>query len=208
MEFISLPNKDFLVPALCPNCSVANNPFTAEIAKLSIQEGHSIAYHHRCNVCNKYHVTLQEVTESGNHTVLLCYPDKTPTSHIDNLFITHTPSFVSVYSEAQRAEQEKYHKLAGMGYRSSIECLIKDYALLFELDTIENISKMNFNNCINKYLKEDELLQNAVHTVRKIGNDYTHWGNTYDMPLETLKSYVEIVISIFKSKLMMKFSPV
>lgn len=99
--------------------------------------------------------------------------------------------------------------IAGTGYRSAIECLIKDYALDFKLDDKEYLSnpKLSFNNAIDRYVKDDELLNGALHFIREVGNDYTHWDKSSSISLHTMKLYVEIIIQIFKSKFMMKYLP-
>ena len=99
--------------------------------------------------------------------------------------------------------------IAGTGYRSAIECLIKDYALAFELDTKEYLSdpKFTFNNAIDRYVKDDDLLKSALHFIRIVGNGYTHWNKSTSISLSQLKNYVDIIIQIFKSKFMLKFLP-
>lgn len=197
------------IPKTCPNCSIGNNPTTAYITKLDLKDGHVFALHHRCVSCKKKHMTLQHYVSHSNKGILeIVYPNKVVTD-IDPIFIEHAPRFVEFYSEAVEAEKLGLINIAGTGYRSAIECLIKDYALHFELDSKEFLSQPNFsfNNAIDKYIKDDELLKGTLHFVRKVGNNFTHWNKETDIPLETLKSYVEIIIQIFKSKFMMKYLP-
>ena len=138
----------------------------------------------------------------------LVYPNKIVTD-IDRLFIDHAPRFVEFYSEAIEAEKMGLENIAGTGYRSAIECLIKDYALAFELDTKEYLSdpKFTFNNAIDRYVKDDDLLKSALHFIRIVGNGYTHWNKSTSISLSQLKNYVDIIIQIFKSKFMLKFLP-
>ena len=185
------------------------NPTNNEAGKLEIQEGYIITLHHRCPSCKKYHMTNQEyLRQSDETTMALVYPNKVVTD-IDRLFIDHAPRFVEFYSEAIEAEKMGLENIAGTGYRSAIECLIKDYALDFGLDDKEYLSspKLSFNNAIDRYIKDDELLKGALHFIREVGNDYTHWDKNSSISLLTMKHYVEIIIQIFKSKFMMKYLP-
>ena len=195
------------IPQTCPYCGIGNNPTNNEAGHLKTAEGYIFSMHHRCPSCKKIHMSSQEYTGNSETTMLLVYPNRV-IENIDSLFITHAPNFVQMYSEAIQAEKDGLTKIAGMGYRLSIECLIKDYALDFGLDKEENIAKQNFNNSIDRYMKEDELLKGSIHVVRKIGNDYSHWKKEYDLPFATLKAYVEIVIQAFKIKFMMKYPPI
>ena len=197
------------IPQSCPLCGIGNNPTTNEVGRLEIQEGYVFTLHHRCPACKKYHMTNQEyLNQDDKTTMILVYPNKVVID-IDDLFIEHAPRFVEFYSEAVEAEKMGLENIAGTGYRSAIECLIKDYALAFELDDKEYLSdpKLTFNNAIDRYVKNDDLLKGALHFIRTVGNDYTHWNKSTSISLPQLKNYVDIIIQIFKSKFMMKFLP-
>ena len=197
------------IPKTCPLCGIGNNPSTNEAGRLEIEEGYIFTLHHRCPACKKYHMTNQEYLNKDDKTTMaLVYPNKV-VSDIDRLFIDHAPRFVEFYSEAIEAEKMGLENIAGTGYRSAIECLIKDYALAFELDTKEYLSdpKLTFNNAIDRYVKDDDLLKGALHFIRTVGNDYTHLNKSTSISLPELKNYVDIIIQIFKSKFMLKFLP-
>lgn len=197
------------IPQSCPLCGIGNNPTTNEVGRLEIQEGYVFTLHHRCPACKKYHMTNQEyLNQDDKTTMILVYPNKVVID-IDDLFIEHAPRFVEFYSEALEAEKMGLENIAGTGYRSAIECLIKDYALAFELDDKEYLSdpKLTFNNAIDRYVKNDDLLKGALHFIRTVGNGYTHWNKSTSISLPQLKNYVDIIIQIFKSKFMLKFLP-
>lgn len=190
------------IPKTCPNCGVGNNPNN----HCQISYDDFAIYSHFCSPCKKYHYTVQGEMTNDERKLLFFYPNKA-TVNIDSIFIEHAPRFTEFYSEAVEAEKLGLENIAATGYRSAIECLIKDYALDFNLATREEISKLILNNAIDSYLKDDELLQRTLHFIRKIGNHYTHWDKDTDISLSTLKNYVDIIVSIFKSKFMMKYLP-
>jgi len=197
------------IPQTCPWCGIGNNPTNNEAGKIEIQEGYIFSMHHRCPACKKYHMTNQEyLHQADKTTMVLVYPNKVVTD-IDRLFIEYAPRFVEFYSEAIEAEKSGLENIAGTGYRSAVECLIKDYALAFELDTKEYLSdpKLTFNNAIDRYVKDDDLLKGALHFIRTVGNGYTHWNKSTSISLPELKNYVDIIIQIFKSKFMLKDLP-
>ncbi len=192
------------IPKYCPNCGVGNNPDNKFVASAD----DCAVYSHFCNPCKKYHYTIQDKLIDSQRKMLLVYPNKSVVN-IDPLFIKYAPRFVEFYSEAIEAEKLGLENIAGTGYRSAVECLIKDYALHFELDDKEYLAdpKFSFNNAIDRYIKDDDLLKGALHFIREVGNHYTHWSKETDIPLEVLKSYVEIILQIFKSKFMLKHLP-
>lgn len=203
--------KQIEVPKLCPNCGVANNPTsvtTSQGVNTLHEKGKIHLILHRCPVCNKYHVTIQEMADEKSPFKCIMYYPKYTAPGIDKLLLEHCPNFVKFYSEAVEAENNELYNIAAIGLRASIECLIKDYAVDFNLDSEEKIAKQKFNNVIDMYIKDDDLLKGSLHFIRKIGNDYTHWKSEYDIPYYELKSYVEIVIQVFTSKLKMKYPPI
>ena len=70
--------------------------------------------------------------------------------------------------------------------------------MAFGLDTKEYLSdpKLTFNNAIDKYVKDDDLLKGALHFIRTVGNDYTHWNKSTSISLPVLKNYVDIIVQI------------
>lgn len=197
------------IPQTCPWCGIGNNPTNTEAGKIETREGYIFSMYHHCPACKKYHMTNQEyLRQADKTTMVLVYPNKVVTD-IDRLFIEYAPRFVEFYSEAIEAEENGLENIAGTGYRSAVECLIKDYALAFELDTKEYLSdpKLTFNNAIDRYVKDDDLLKGALHFIRTVGNDYTHWNKRTSISLLVLKNYVDIIVQIFKSKFMLKDLP-
>lgn len=197
------------IPKTCPNCGIGNNPTTSSVATTSFADYYILCFNHYCVACKKTHQSMQKFfTNDKNSEMILVYPNKTIVE-IDSIFIKHAPRFVEFYSEAVEAEKLGLVNIAGTGYRSAIECLIKDYALHFGLDDKEYLSnpKFSFNNAIDRYVKDDDLLKGALHFIREVGNNYTHWDKSTDISLPVLKSYVEIIIQIFKSKFMLKHLP-
>ncbi|MGY3717642.1 DUF4145 domain-containing protein [Sutcliffiella cohnii] len=195
------------VPFLCPHCGVSNNPITSYLSSYQYELGkHLLALNHKCTGCEKNTFSLQMI-ENGSVSLLNCYPDTIKTS-FDNLIVNMSPRFVELYKQASAAEQFNHIDLAGMGYRASLEILIKDYALYFELDSKEEISKLNLNRVIGKYFKSEESIIPA-DVVRKLGNDYAHWEKEHEgLPLEILKKYLDIFVKQIEVKLMLKHPPV
>jgi hypothetical protein len=202
-----LQNITIEIPYLCPHCKVSNNPVTNHLFVHSYQTGEVLSgFIHRCTSCAKLHFSLQMI-KGKSASFISGFPS---TEHVTfgELISEMSPRFVDLYNQANTSEENSHFDLAGMGYRASLEVLIKDYALEFELDSKEEISKLNLNNAIGKYFKSEESIISA-DVVRKLGNGYAHWENEHDdLPLEVLKTYLEIFIKQIEVKLMLKNPPV
>lgn len=195
-------NKLIEIPVLCPNCGVSNNPattFVGSIDKMAF-------FKHRCTLCDKFHYSLQEY-KSDQGTCRALYPNQQP-SNLPPQIVSFSPRFVKMYRDAEFAEDNDSIDLAGIGYRASLEILLKDYALEFKLDSYEEIAQTTLNNAISKYFRTDIDTQSAADVVRILGNDYAHWEQKEDRDIEVLKSYLDIFVQIIKTKLMLKNPPV
>ncbi len=117
------------IPKTCPNCGIGNNPTTHTVANLNFSSFYILSYSHFCSVCKKHHQSMQKWIPNNSETeMLMVYPNQTIVE-VDQLFVEFAPRFVEFYSEAVEAEKIGLSNIAGTGYRSAIECLIKDYAL-------------------------------------------------------------------------------
>ena len=213
MEFKKIPysyasytattDSSIEIPFLCPNCGVSNNPSN----NLLILHSETLFFAHYCTACNKEHYSIQQTSADKIYYIASLYPNQQPTD-LPKLVVEHFPRFSKMYGDAEQAEQYGATDLAGIGYRASLEILIKDYALEFELDPKESIAKLNLNNAIAHYFKDNNPIFNTAEVVRILGNDYTHWEQVETVGLETMKSYLDIFISYIKTQLMMKYPPV
>ncbi|WP_411765862.1 DUF4145 domain-containing protein [Staphylococcus shinii] len=104
-------------------------------------------------------------------------------------------------------QNQNFTDLAATGYRSALEILIKDYALDFNLDTQEQISKLNLNNVISKYFKNENDALISADVVRIMGNSFTHWDKDQDASLDEIKYYMHIFINYIEMKLRLKTPP-
>lgn len=212
---------DFLIPNLCPNCGVSNNPANSIATYIVINKYERIGFlTHKCLSCNKTHYSIQRLSLDQNTQTtpkLLClYPNKKEKRQFHKLIEELSPRFVNVYHQAQMAEQNEAYIIAGMGYRAALEILIKDYVLNILQEDKNKISKMKLADCIVHYFKGDAesnvALFNAADVVRIFGNDFAHWEHPEDFSeqesINYIKSYLDIFISTIKTKLMCFNPPV
>lgn len=107
-----------------------------------------------------------------------------------------SPDFVSIYNESLQAEAQGMTSICGMGYRKSLEFLVKDYAIHLNTDTpkeIDKIKSMPLSACIQKYVDTPKIKTLATASAW-LGNDETHYVRKHkDYGLKQLKTFVSAV---------------
>lgn len=101
-------------------------------------------------------------------------------------------TFVEIYTQATTAEAEKLFQIAGVGYRKSLEFLIKDYAIRNHPDEEEDIKKMMLGSVISGYLSDFPKLKNLAKAATWIGNDETHYVRRHtDKDIQSMKAFIK-----------------
>lgn len=85
-----------------------------------------------------------------------------------------SPTFVSVFHEAEEAAHMGLTQIAGPGYRKAFEFLIKDYAKSLAPDRREQIAKAFSGVVVSEYIT-DPRIQSVAKRTLWLGNDETHY---------------------------------
>ncbi len=193
------------IPKYCPQCGAVNNPITNVLNRQNVKTSDKneliVTASHYCNACDKAHLTVQLEVSDGSYVIKVVYPETQPSSLPEEIS-TLSPRFVKIYGDSEAAEQRGATELAGTGYRSALEILIKDYALKYIETDKEQVAKLSLSSAIEKYFSGDSF--NAAEVVRILGNDYTHWVQQYDFNLSQLKAYLDIFVGHIKMQVMLK----
>lgn len=117
-----------------------------------------------------------------------------------------SPSFVGIYSEAEKAEMQGLKLICGPGYRKALEFLIKDYVVrgLKPLDDakpdikeaaekkIEAIKTTPLGNVITAHVADGRVKEVAARAVW-LGNDETHYLRKWeDKDLKDLRLLIRL----------------
>ena len=104
--------------------------------------------------------------------------------------------FVSIYNQAYFAEQINLDQICGVGYRKSLEFLIKDYLISKETEkqVKENIRKKFLNNCIQDHVQNDNI-KNVAKRAVWLGNDETHYVRVWaNKDVKNLKQLIDLTV--------------
>jgi len=104
-------------------------------------------------------------------------------------------SFSEIYNESYSAEQMDLFEICGVGYRKSLEFLIKDYISIGKNDEeTETIKKSSLASCIENYVT-DTKIKSVAKRASWLGNDETHYYRKWkDKSLEDLKKLIELTV--------------
>lgn len=103
--------------------------------------------------------------------------------------------FSIIYNQAYAAEQMKLDQIAGMGYRKSLEFLVKDYASYKSPSKENEIRKLGLAKCIQTHI-DDPMLKEVVERAVWLGNDETHYSRVWqDKDITDLKNLIELTVN-------------
>lgn len=185
IELQSLPDE-------CPYC---HNKITPEY-KLGFIRHNSVQAILVCGNHDCEKAFIAYYNKDGNHKYNLQSISKgshKPIS-IPNVITEISPSFDKIYKEAHFAEEEKLIEICGVGYRKSLEFLIKDYLIKLYPDKKEKIEKKFLGNCIKEYV-ENQQIKNVSLRAAWLGNDETHYVRQWEgKELKDLKLTIDLTI--------------
>jgi len=101
--------------------------------------------------------------------------------------------FIKTYLQSLEAQNYGLDELAGMGYRKSIEYLVKDWAIQKHPDKKEIIEKSWLGGVIKDYYTGDlkEILERATW----LGNDQAHYNKLFEeYDIEILKELIDLIM--------------
>lgn len=182
----------------CPCCGIATSPTFLEGFAIPHADLPHTIYVYTALYCTSCHsiYTARYISNRGVSDLQLdsVFPKTAKEISFSNDINELSPTFVSLYNQASVAETNvEIYGLAGIGYRKSLEYLIKDYLIKMKHQDKDTIIKMDLGNCVNK-------LDDRMKTISKasiwLGNDETHYfrkNPEYD--IEDLKSFINAVIN-------------
>lgn len=103
-----------------------------------------------------------------------------------------SPAFCSIYEDAHKAEQFGLSQICGVGYRKSLEFLIKDYLIRNRPADKAAVKSTMLGPCIENYVT-DPRLKEVAKRATWLGNDETHYKRRWaDKELKDLKTMIRL----------------
>jgi hypothetical protein len=110
--------------------------------------------------------------------------------------------FSNIYNQSYHAEQLQLFEICGVGYRKSLEFLIKDYAIQRFPDEKLNIEKKMLAQCIGDYVNDDKIKAVSKRAVW-LGNDETHYIRKWEgKNLTDLKKLIDLTLHWIEAEIL------
>ena len=198
--------------SFCPNCQKEISPkfeFGIYHSKTSsgsmndvLQNGH-IDCVFECPSCHEailvryrinYHVNQYGALNWESFKLDKIFPSPTLKFPFDNSISKISPRFKKIYTQTIQAKVEGKDELVGIGYRKSVEFLLKDYLISKEPNQEDKISKMHLMDCINKL--DNERIKDLAKATVWLGNDETHYVRKHEnVGIPELEKFLNTLVS-------------
>ncbi|MGP4076296.1 hypothetical protein [Halobacillus sp. K22] len=193
------------LPEYCPRCNnKSQEPTMLEAYKYRKKTIEAIF---KCNskYCGEIFLSRLTISTPPDSPLVECYVvesyPKNPVTKKFNEYIEQLSSkFVEIYNQAKEAEGRELEHIAGMGYRKSLEFLIKDYLIEFKDLDRNTVIKTPLGTCINNYLSNNvkEIAKRAAW----LGNDETHYHRVWETKdIKDLKVLIDITVHNISSEI-------
>lgn len=190
-------------PSICPLCKHAVKPH--ELSLVSFQNEQKEWFFCATYLCKHCYQTFLVLYQRLDETLdiksstrrlkrLYIGPVTFEAETFDSALAGLSPKFVKIYNQALEAETSGLDEIAGIGYRKSLEFLIKDYLIHKSPDDAETIKKMELGNCIANKVSNENIKTVASRSAW-LGNDQTHYVQRFeDRDIEDMKKFIKATV--------------
>jgi len=195
----------------CPNCKKALAPQNLYGLVHSRGDKENLSVADYCNGCHTLVVSEYEITKKisrtnadGSHQyndkeyVMVKLNHSVPINFKERIFDEKlknvSPQFVKIYNQSLKAEELCLDEIAGLGYRKSLEVLIKDFAIYNNPDKADEIKSSWMMKCLKDYIENDKIKMLAEKS-EWIGNDEAHYIKLQDdRDINDMKKFIDALV--------------
>lgn len=189
-------------PDTCPYCHVKINPiaYGGIVSPSGILNVLFVCPNDKCNLS---FLAFYEFNSNNGYFRRTTFG--TPKSKYFSEIINEiSQKFIKIYQEAYFAEQQNLLEISGIGYRKSLEFLIKDFCITNNRAEEKTIQSTPLMQVINKYVDDVRIREVAKRAVW-LGNDETHYVRLWsDKDVQNLKTTIDLVVHWIEAEEMTK----
>lgn len=184
----------------CPICKSKISPIFLGASLNSIKTA-SVFNH--CRSCHNSFMSNYSVTKSVRSSSSTDYyesnlissePCRFEKQIFDDNIISLSPQFDKIYNQALAAESYGLDEIAGLGYRKSLEFLVKDFAIHQHPNDSDEIKKLMLSPCIKKYI-DNQQIKTLAERSAWIGNDEAHYiRKQEDRDVNDMKAFIKATV--------------
>ena len=191
-------------PSVCPLCNHALTPdvLYASLIEYEDPEQNKVYLLNYCSNCDNEFLSLHlfDYEDDG-----YLHDSSAPTHFVEHIFSDNlqklSPQFVKTYNESLQAEGLGLSSICGMGYRKSLEFLVKDYVISKNPSKESEIQKISLSQCINAYITDDRL-KTLAKASTWLGNDQTHYVQKHSSHgIKELKQFINAFVTFIDADL-------
>lgn len=182
----------------CPKCKKGIQPVYLDDCVIN---GNELIIIHYCPICEETIISRYTGCNLPYDKKTIwylndLYPYEIGDDESENEIIKSiSPKFYEIFNQSKTAESTRLKEICGMGYRKSLEYLIKDYAILKNPTEEDIIKSKSLKKCIDEYISYDQI-KICAKGATFIGNDETHYIRKWDTrDVEDLKKLINMVIA-------------
>jgi hypothetical protein len=186
-------------PSECPYCHLQNNPHLLS-AYCSSDNTNKISAIYQCPSpkCQNFYIAIFEsngASVHGSHySCTEIIGGEFKKQEFKDVIISISPLFVKIFNQALEAEKEGLNEICGIGFRKSIEYLLKDYVTSKNPSDKDTIAKMHLTDVVNKYITDKNLKDMSSRAIW-LANDETHYKKQFeDFNLEDVKKLIQLTL--------------
>lgn len=200
---------EYEVVEKCPNCNcvwqpkIINAIFDTYNHKNSFEQGAILHIFYICTNCHRGIVgTFKFQSHNKTFKLINLVPKYIDKKEFNQEIAKISPNFIKIYRESEIAESMGLIEVAGVGYRKSLEFLIKDYAIANNPNDKSKIEIIPLAKCISEYIKTPNI-KSLLERCTWLGNDQTHYVKKHiGKDINDLKSLFDISISYIQMELL------
>jgi hypothetical protein len=198
-----LENYRDKLPDTCPVCNHSVSPYYILIYEKNVNVFEILCGCPR-NQCGSlffavYYGSAFQISDVFlSHT----YPMSKQRKEFDSDVYELSSDFVTIYNQALHAESEGLDLICGVGYRKSLEYLLKDFIISEFPDEAEKVKGIHsIQRCINDYIDNPDIKEMAERAAW-LGNDETHYIRKWaDKDIQDLKNLIDLTVYFIGMKI-------
>lgn len=185
-----------VLPDICPICSVGVSPNF--VTGFSFNDNGDVDLLFTCPKANcrkMFIASYRRDVMKGYHFLKSLLPRTPQAVDVVQEVAEISPQFAEIYNQAFQAEAYGLGEVAGVGFRKSLEYLIKDYCIAKNPDKEEDIKKRPIAQVIEAFVSNENVKQCSKRAIW-LGNDETHYVRKWEgKDIKDLKLLIQITVN-------------
>jgi hypothetical protein len=153
-----------------------------------------------CPSCDGVFFCSYKESDGNVYVLNQVMPQKFAADNLPDSIKKISPDFSNIFSQAQTAEGSGLVDICGLGYRRSLEFLIKDYLCSLDPPHTDEIRKQPLSQCIRDRM-QDRRIKTLAERATWIGNDETHYIKKHEgLDVQDMKRFIRAMIAFIDAE--------